>query len=214
MIRNLKALNIQSMIHILTSDAIHISNIELVGDSTPLIVHTPNDNKTIIDFNSTVNTVNDDEIVFPSNSNYYNLYMNQQDEIGVKGKLNNYIFDKHLENEEFEEIITNYNSSTFNVNMQLPLPGVWEIDMFLTIDDGNQGKICKYQFAFKSNSVYSVNNVQELITPIEWGNNIKLNSPTIDKNGNTTLSFTDTTNTNRSTWTLKLHAKRIISYDI
>lgn len=212
-IRNFKALDIQSTIHILTTDAIHISGIQLVGDSTPLVVHTPNDNKSILNFNSVVN-VNEDDIVFPSNANYYNLYMNQQDELGIKGKLNNYILEKHLEKEELEEIFTMHNSSTFNVNLQLPIPGVWEIDMFLNIDDGNQGKICKYQFAFKANSVYSFNNVQKLINPIEWGNNITLTDPTIDKSGNIKLAFTDTTNTNRSTWTLKLKAKCIMNYNI
>lgn len=213
-IRNFKAIDIQSEIHILSTDSIHISGIELVGDSTPLRIHTPNDNKSILDINSTINAVDDDEVLFPTNANYYNIYMNQQDEVGIKGKLNNYILDKHLENEELEEIYTSNNSSTFNVNLQLPLPGIWEVDMFLNIDDGNQGKICKYQFAFKSNSVYSVANVQRLINPIEWGNNITLTDPTVDKLGNVVLAFTDTTNTNRSTWTLKLKAKRIMSYSI
>lgn len=213
-IRNFKALDIQSQIHILTYDNIHVSGIELLGDSTPLKIHTPNDNKTILDINSTINAVDEDEIVFPSNADYYNMYMNQQDEIGVKGKVNNYILDKHLENEELEQIYTMNNSSKFDIKFQFPLPGIWEVDMFLNIDDGNQGKICKYQFAFKSNSVYSVANVQQLITPIEWGNNIRLTDPIVDKLGNATLSFTDITNTNRSTWTLKLKAKRIMSYSI
>lgn len=213
-IRNFKALDIKSQIHILSMDSIHISGISLVGDSTPLIIHTPNDDKTILDVNSVITTVNDDEILFPSNANFYNIYMNQEDEVGIKGKLNNYVLDKHLENEQFEQIFTMNNSSTFNVGFTLPLPGVWEVDMFLNIDDGNQGKICKYQFAFKANSVYSFNNVQELIKPVEWGNNIKLNAPTVNKQGLVDLSFTDTTNTNRSTWTLKVIAKRIMSYDI
>lgn len=213
-IRNFKAIDIKSDIHILAYDNIHISDVELVGDSTPLRIHTPNDNKSILDINSVINAVDDDEIVFPSNADYYNIYMNQKDEIGIKGKANNYILDKHLENEEFERIFTSNNASKFDVNFQLLLPGIWEIDMFLNIDDGNQGKICKYQFTFKSNSVYSVANVQRLINPIEWGNNIKLTDPTVDKNGNVVLSFTDTTNTNRSTWALKLKLKRIMSYDI
>ena len=214
LIRNFKALDIKSTIHILSTDNIHISGIELVGDSTPLIIYTPNDDKTILDINSTIMAVNDDTIIFPTNANFYNIYMNQQDEVGIKGKLNNYILDKHLENEQFEEIFTMHNNSAFNVALQLPLPGVWEVDIFLNIDDGNQGKICKYQFAFKANSVYSFNNVQKLINPVEWGNNIKLTEPTVDKSGNIVFEFADTTNTNRSTWTLKLRAKRIMSYDI
>ena len=212
-IRNFKAIDIKSQIHIISMDSIHISNISLVGDSTPLIIYTPNDDKTILDINSTITAVNEDSILFPTNANYYNIYMNQQDEVGIKGKLNNYILDKHLENEEFEQVFTLHNSSEFNIGFTLPLPGVWEVDMFLNIDDGNQGKICKYQFAFKSNSVYSVANVQKLINPIEWGNNIELTDPTVDKYGVVGLLFTDTTSTNRSTWTLKLKAKRIMSYD-
>lgn len=212
-IRNFKAIDIKSQIHILSVDSIHISDISLVGDSTPLIIYTPNDNKTILDVNSTINSVDEDEILFPTNANFYNIYMNQNDEIGVKGKLNNYVLEKHLENEEFEEIFTLNNSSEMSIGFNFPTPGVWETNLFLDIDDGNQGKICKYQFTFKSNSVYSVANVQELISPIEWGNNIKLTTPTIDKNGLVGLLFTDTTNTNRSTWTLKIKAKCIMNYN-
>lgn len=212
-IRNFKAIDIKSQIHILSVDAIHISDISLVGDSTPLVIYTPNDNKTILDVNSTINPVDEDEILFPTNANYYNLYMNQTDEIGVKGKLNNYVLEKHLENEEFEYVLTQYNASEFKVGFNFPVPGVWEVDLFLDIDDGNQGKICKYQMAFKSNSVYSVANVQELINPIEWGNNIKLTTPIIDKNGLVDFTFTDTTGTNRSTWTLKIKARCIMNYN-
>lgn len=86
--------------------------------------------------------------------------------------------------------------------------------MFLTIDDGNQGMIAKYQFAFKNNTVYSFNNVQKLTTPIFWGNQVKVTEPTIDKLGNMEITFIDPNNTNRSSWTLKMNAKRVMSYTI
>ena len=140
--------------------------------------------------------------------------MNQQDKLGVKGRLNNYIIESHLEDEEFDKIFTANNTDRFNNNFKLPSEGVWELDMFLNIDDGNQGKICKYQMIFKQNSVYSVANIQKLTDSIEWGNNIVLNDPVIDKFGNVTLSFNDTTETNRTTWTLKLKARKILSYKI
>lgn len=213
-IRNFKAIDIKSQIHILSLDDIHISGVSLLGDSTPFIIYTPNDNKTILDVNSVITPINEDKILFPSNANYYNIYMNQNDEIGIKGKLDTYVLEKHLENEEFEQIFTGYNSDEFNINFILPVPGVWETNLFLNIDDGNQGKICRYQFAFRSNSVYSIANVQELIKPIEWGNNIKSTTPTINKNGEVGFSFTDTTGTNRSTWTLKIKAKCIMNYNI
>ena len=213
-IRNFKAVDIKSNIHILTVDDIHISDIVLVGDSTPLVIHTPNDNKAILDIDSVVKTVDDDKIVFPSNANYYNFYMNQQDVLGVKGKINNYIIDKHLENEEIENTYTEFNSDTFTVDLKFPGDGIWEVNLFLTIDDGNQGKICKYQMAFKQNSVYSVANVQELIKSIEWGNNITLDTPVLDKLGNVSFVFKDTTKTNRSVWNLKLKAKKIMNYKI
>lgn len=213
-VRNFKALDIKSNIHILTVDDIHVSDMVLVGDSTPLVIYTPNDDKTILDIDSIVKNVKDDTTVFPSNANYYNFYMNQQDKLGVKGRLNNYIIESHLEDEEFDKIFTANNTDRFNNNFKLPSEGVWELDMFLNIDDGNQGKICKYQMIFKQNSVYSVANIQKLTDSIEWGNNIVLNDPVIDKFGNVTLSFNDTTETNRTTWTLKLKARKILSYKI
>lgn len=213
-IRNFKAIDIQSEIHILVYDDIHINGLKLLGDSTSLVIFTPNENKSIIDIDSVIKTVDEDDILFPSNANYYNLYMNQTDVVGIKGKLNNYILDKHLENEEFEKIYTKQNSDTFEVNLTLPITGIWETDMYLTIDDGNQGKISKYQFTFKPNSVYSIINVQKLISHIEWGNNIELTEPTLNKSGDISLLFTDTTGTNRGTWTLKLKAKRIMGFNI
>ena len=213
-IRNFKALDIKSEIHILVYDDIHINGFKLLGDSTPLVIYTPNENKSIIDIDSVVKTVDEDDILFPSNANFYNLYMNQNDKIGVKGKLNNYIIDKHLEIDEFENIFTKANSNIFEVNFTLPTTGIWEIDTFLNIDDGNQGKISKYQVTFKPNSVYSITNVQKLINHIEWGNNIKLTEPTIDTSGNATMVFTDTTDTNRGMWTLKIKARRIMGFDI
>ena len=166
-----------------------------------------------MDIDSVIRTVNEDEILFPSNANFYNLYMNQSDDLGVKGKLNNYILDKHLENELIEKVFTKTDSDKFDAKLKLPFSGVWELDLFLNIDDGNQGKICKYQIAFKNNSVYSVANIQELAEKVSWGNNINIKDPTIDKLGNFAISFVDTTETNRSTWTLKLKARRIISFN-
>lgn len=213
MIRNFEGIDIKSTIHILSNTDIHISDFNLLGDSTPAIIYTPNDDKTIIDIDSVIKTVNDDVNVFPTNANFYNLYMNQKDNLGVKGKLSNYILDKHLENELIEKVFHAENSDTFTVNFVLPLAGVWELDLFLNIDDGNQGKICKYQMAFKQNSVYSVANVQKLIDNIEWGNNITLSDPSLDKMGNVSFTFTDTTHTNRTQWVLKVKARRIMSYD-
>ena len=212
-IRNFKGVDIKSNIHVLTSNKIHISDFILVGDSTPLIIYTPNDDKTIVDIDSVIKTVNDDESLFPSNANYYNIYMNQIDNIGIKGRLNNYVLDKHLENEIIENTYTANNSDTFQVELQLPLTGVWDIDLLLNIDDGNQGKICRYQATFKQNSVYSIANIQEISTPISWGNNIQIESPVLDKLGNLTFSFKDTTETNRSSWNLKLKAKRAIGFN-
>lgn len=213
-IRNFKAIDIKSEIHILVYDDIHINGLKLLGDSTPFVIFTPNENKSIIDIDSVIKAIDEDDILFPTNANYYNFYMNQNDTVGIKGKLNNYIIDKHLENEEFEKIYTKQNSDTFEVNLTLPVTGIWEIDTYLTIDDGNQGKISKYQFTFKPNSVYSVANVQKLIDHIEWGNNIELTNPTVNTSGEVALLFTDTTGTNRGTWTLKLKAKRIMGFDI
>lgn len=212
-IRNFKAVDIKSNIHILSVTTIHISDFTLVGDSTPAVIYTPNDDKTILDIDSVIKTINDDSGIVPSNGNFYNIYMNQRDDIGVKGKLNNYILDKYLEKEKFEEVYHAENSSLFNVSLKLPLSGVWEIDLFLNIDDGNQGKICRYQVAFKSNSVYSVANIQKICNDISWGNNISIQTPSIDKLGNLEFSFNDTTNTNRSNWNLKLKCNRILSYD-
>lgn len=212
-IRNFKGVDIKSNIHVLSVNTIHISDFVLVGDSTPLIIYTPNDDKTIINIDSVIKTVNDNTIVFPSNANFYNIYMNQNDKVGVKGKINNYIIDKHLEQEEIENIYTKENSDTMQVKLTLPLTGVWEVNLLLNIDDGNQGKIARYQMAFKQNSVYSIANVQELSDTISWGNNIQLNEPILDKLGNVEFNFIDTTHTNRTRWILKLKAKRIISFN-
>lgn len=212
-IRNFKAVDIKSNIHVLSTTDIHISGFVLVGDSTPLVIYTPNENKSILDIDSVIKAIDEDTILFPSNANFYNIYMNQKDDIGIKGKLSNYVLDKHLENEIFERTFHIENEDRFNVNMKLPLSGVWELNMFLNVDDGNQGKICKYQVAFKNNSVYSVANVQKLINNIEWGNNITLSEPVLDKLGNLSFTFTDTTHTNRTQWVLKVKAIRIISYD-
>lgn len=212
-IRNLKGVDIKSNIHVLSNNTIHISDLNLVGDSTPLVIYTPNDDKSMLDIDSVIKTVNDDTIVFPSNANFYNIYMNQKDEVGIKGKLNNYILDKHLENEVFENVYTKHDSDIFDIDLKLPSEGVWDLDLFLNIDDGNQGKICKYQATFKQNSVYSFANVQELTNTISWGNNIELTTPTIDRYGNMKFNFKDTTETNRSTWTLKLKAKRVIGFN-
>ena len=212
-IRNFKAVDIKSNIHVLTSTDIHISGFVVVGDSTPLVIYTPNDDKSILDIDSIIKTVDEDNILFPSNANFYNIYMNQKDEVGIKGRLSNYVLDKHLENEVFERVFHTENSDTFPVQFKFPLAGVWEVDMFLNVDDGNQGKICKYQMVFKQNSVYSVANVQKLTNHIEWGNNITLSEPSLDKLGNVSFTFTDTTHTNRTQWVLKLKARRIMSYD-
>ena len=212
-IRNFKGVDIKSNIHVLTSNKIHISDFTLVGDSTPLIIYTPNDDKTILDIDSVIKPVNDDTTVFPSNANYYNIYMNQKDQIGVKGKLSTYVLDKHLENEVIENTYIKNDSDIFQVELKLPLTGVWDIDLLLNIDDGNQGKICRYQATFKQNSVYSIANIQETTTAISWGNNIQVETPTIDKLGNLTFNFKDTTETNRSTWNLKLKAKRVIGFN-
>lgn len=212
-IRNFKGIDIKSNIHILTDNKIHISDCMLVGDSTPLVIHTTNDDKTILDIDSVIKTVNDDDMVFPSNANYYNIYMNQKDELGVKGRLSNYILDKHLENEAINKVYTKNDSDTFEVVLKLPLIGVWDIVLLLNIDDGNQGKICRYQVAFKQNSVYSVANVQKLSEDISWGNNIQLEQPTIDKLGTLTFNFKDTTQTNRSKWNLELKARRVIGFN-
>ena len=212
-IRNFKVVDIKSNIHVLTSTDIHISGFVLVGDSTPLVIYTPNDDKSILDIDSIIKTVDEDDILFPSNANFYNIYMNQKDEVGIKGRLSNYVLDKHLENEVFERVFHTENSDTFPVQFKFPLAGVWEVDMFLNVDDGNQGKICKYQMVFKQNSVYSVANVQKLTNHIEWGNNITLSEPSLDKLGNVSFTFTDTTHTNRTQWVLKLKARRIMSYD-
>lgn len=213
-IRNFKAVDIKSQIHILSYDNIHISGLELLGNSTPLIIHTTNDDKTILDVNSAVNAVNEDDILFPANTNYYNFYMNQKDEIGVAGKFNNYILDKHLENESIERVIELSNSDIFTAGISLPLEGVWDVIAFLTIDDGNQGKILRHQVAYKRNSVYSFANVQELSTMIEWGNNIRVDGPSVDQNGELSYRFIDTTQTNRETWSLKIKAVCIMNYDI
>lgn len=211
-IRNFKAVDIHSNIHVLSMNTIHVSNFTLVGDSTPLVIYTPNEDKQVLDIDSVINTVNDDVTVFPSNANYYNFYMNQNDELGVKGKLNNYVLDKHLEKEAFENTFIKNDSDVLDVKLQLPLPGVWDLALLLDIDDGNQGKISRYQVTFKQNSVYSVANIQESCDAISWGNNITLTTPTIDKYGNMVFKFTDTTGTNRSTWSLKVKAKRIIGF--
>lgn len=208
-IRNFKGVDIKSDIHVLTVDTIHISDMILVGDSTPLVIYTPNDDKTILNIDSVVKPVNSDLEVFPSNANYYNIYMNQKDQVGIKGRLNNYILDKHLENEVIENTYTVSDTSTMKVELQLPLEGVWEVDLFLSIDDGNQGRISKYQVTFKENSVYSITNIQELTTTISWGNNVKLN-PSIDKYGNLVFDYSATTT--RYTWNLLLKAKRIIGF--
>ena len=178
-----------------------------------MVIYTPNDDKSILDIDSVIKTVDEDDILFPSNANFYNIYMNQKDEVGIKGRLSNYVLDKHLENEVFERIFHTENSDTFPVQFKFPLSGVWEVDMFLNVDDGNQGKICKYQMVFKQNSVYSVANVQKLTNHIEWGNNITLSEPSLDKLGNVSFTFTDTTHTNRTQCVLKLKARRIMSYD-
>lgn len=213
-IRNFKAVDIQSEIHILVYDNIHINGFKLLGDSTPLVIHTPNDDKSIIDMNSVVVTVDNDDILFPSNANYYNLYMNQKDKLGVKGKINNYVIDKHLEIEEFENVYSKQNSDTFEVKLKLPVTGIWEVDMYLTIDDGNQGKISRYQLTFKRNSVYPVTNVQKICNHIEWGNNIKLTEPILTDSGDVTLLFEDITKTNRGTWDLKLKARRVLGFEL
>lgn len=211
-IRNFKSVDIKSNIHVLSMNKIHISDFTAVGDSTPVVIYTPNDDKTIVNIDSVIKTVNDDNIIFPSNSNFYNIYMNQKDQVGIKGKLNNYVLNKHLEDEEFENIYKKENSDTLNIKLKLPLDGVWEIDILLNIDDGNQGKIAKYQMTFKQNSVYSIANVQELTNVISWGNNIQIDTPTLDKFGNLNFDFVDTTHTNRTLWILKLKARRIISF--
>ena len=208
-ITNLKAVDIKSDIHVLSVDNIHISDMLLLGDSTPLIIYTPNEDKTILDVDSSIKTVNDDNELFPANANYYNIYMNQTDEVGIKGKLNNYVLDKHLEHEVMEVTYTATDASVLKVENQLQLEGVWEVDLFLSIDDGNQGKISKYQVVFKENSVYSIVNIQELTAPISWGNSIVLNT-SIDKYGKLVLEYIDTTT--RYTWTLLLKAKRIIGF--
>ena len=208
-IRNLKAVDIKSDIHVLSVDNIHISDMLLLGDSTPLIIYTPNEDKTILDVDSSIKTVNDDNELFPANANYYNIYMNQTDDVGIKGKLNNYVLDKHLEHEVMEVTYTATDASVLKVENQLQLEGVWEVDLFLSIDDGNQGKISKYQVVFKENSVYSIANIQELTAPISWGNSIVLNT-SIDKYGKLVLEYIDTTT--RYTWTLLLKAKRIIGF--
>ena len=208
-IRNLKAVDIKSDIHVLSVDNIHISDMLLLGDSTPLIIYTPNEDKTILDIDSFIKTVNDDNELFPTNANYYNIYMNQKDEVGIKGKLNNYVLDKHLEREVMEVTYTATDASVLKVENQLQMEGVWEIDLFLSVDDGNQGKISKYQVVFKENSVYSITNIQELTAPISWGNSIVLNT-SIDKYGKLVLEYIDMTT--RYTWTLLLKAKRIIGF--
>lgn len=215
-IRNFKAVDIKSQIHILVNDNIHINGLKLLGDSTPLVIYTPNDNKSIIDMDSVIKPVEDDNLLFKYNANYYNFYMNQSDKLGVKGKLNNYIIDTYLENDMVERVYTVYNSNKLEINdLTLPESGIWEVDILLTIDTNtNQGVIGKYQCSFKQNSVYSVADIQPIINPIIWGNNIKMTNPTLDKYGNVKLLFTNITNTNMPLWNLKFKAKRILNFTL
>ena len=212
-IRNFKAVDIQSTIHVLSEDNIHINGLELVGDSTPLIIYTTNDDKGVLDINSVITSVNDDTNIFPTNANYYNFYMNQQDEIGVKGKLNNYVLDKHLENEEFEHTFILSGSDTFNPGFKLDLPGIWEITTYLNPgQDENQGRISRYQYTFKPNSIYPVANLQTITNDIIWGHNIQqLEIPTVDKTGYISFSFKYTTST---TWRFKVKARRVMGFEL
>lgn len=214
-IRNFKAIDIKSMIHILVYDNIHINGLKLLGDSTPFVIYTPNEDKSIIDIDSVIKPINDDTLLFEDNANYYNFYMNQSDKLGVKGKLNNYIIDTYLENDYVEQLYTVYNSPKLEAELTLPESGVWEIDMLLTVSKAlPQGIICKYQFTFKQNSPYSVKNVQKLINPIIWGSNIEMTEPTLDEYGNIKLLFSNNNKTDMSPWNLKFKAKRIMSFTI
>lgn len=214
-VRNFKAVDIKSTdYHVLSTNTIHVSDFKAVGDSTPLVIYTPNDDKSIVSVGSAINAVNSETNLFPSNANYYNIYMNQKDEIGIKGKLNNYVLDKYLENEIIEVTKIANDIDTLNHTIQLPLAGVWDVDMVLVIDDGNYGKIARYQVAFKQNTVYSVANIQELSSVVSWGSGIQFETPTIDKLGNLAFKFVDTSRSVRSTWTLKLKIKRVIGFEI
>lgn len=211
-IDDIHAYNIKSNIYILSDNELICNNFILSGDHTPFITYTTNPDKTVLKVNQHVNAIKDNDTLFPDKAHYYNFYMNNVDDLGVVGSLDKYVLDKHLENELIEKVYTANNIDKFGITLDLPFEGVWEIYMFLNIDDGNQGKIFKYNVAYKQNSVYNVANIQPLITPIEWGNNIDFEQPTINEFGNFGINFMDRTETNRSVWTLKLKARRIIKF--
>lgn len=205
-----KAGDTKADIHVLSSNAMVIRNFIVGGDSTPLVVYSTNADPTVIDIDRAINKVADDRL-FPSNANYYNFYMNESDELGVKGKLNNYWIDKRLKDELINQEFVFNNVNTALVQKKLPLEGVWDIVLYMTTDDKNQGSILRYNVAFKQNSVYNVINKQEFTTPIKWGFGLQNAEPTIDELGNFAIEYKDTNGTNRVKWTIVMKAERVLA---
>ena len=206
-----KAGDIQSDIHVLSGNPIIIRNFIVGGDSTPLVVYSTNADPTVVDIDRAIVKVAEDDKLFPSNANYYNFYMNEKDELGVKGKLENYLLEKRLENELIEKEFVFNNVNEAQIQTKLPLDGVWNIMLYMTTDDKNQGSVLNYIITFKQNSLYSVMNKQELHEPIRWGFGLQNTDPIIDDKGNFSIEYRDTNGTNRVKWTIKLKAKRIFA---
>ena len=103
------------------------------------------------------------------------------------------------------------NVNKAQIQTKLPLDGVWNIMLYMTTDDKNQGSVLNYIITFKQNSLYSVMNKQELHEPIRWGFGLQNTDPIIDDKGNFSIEYRDTNGTNRVKWTIKLKAKRIFA---